>query len=611
MKNLDLLSFLKYSLLLILISNCDKEFHSIGGDLFSYQELKSNKLMAPVYTFQEKVNSVQVDGLPLAQLGLINHPTFGLTEASIVSQIQISSSPVFGKINQSFEDEGSEDDYTIIPENEKVTNVYLEIPFFTNQNDSDQDGLIDSKDSDPNDPQSNSDDDELTDLVEFQAGLNPLSSDSDGDGILDHEDLDNSGYDSEDNLYEIDSLYGDINSNFNIKVHELTYYLNDLDANNNFETQKIYYSNQDFYNEGFFGEELSDTNIKLNLDELVFYYSTDNPLTEDVDERDNVELRLSPRLRIPLSNDFFQRKIIEMEGRSVLESPSSFKLDGIRGLIIQTENFSGDLYMLLNFNFAQIRIEYEFDSYNNNGTENDTDDDEIERLSSSISIPFGGIRVNSIKNSFFNLEIENRVKESNNGQHTDRLFVKSGKYHGLIRLFSQNSSNENTYLNELRKENIIINEANLSFYIDDKFKGAYNLVAQRLYLYDILSGQPLNDLSFDGSTNVSIINGDKKIFGGILEYDDSNNPYRYKFNITNHISNIIRKDSTNFDLGLVVSSDINDIFQKKALIGDNKFLKYPRASILNPLGAILIGSNASEKENEDKKVQLEIIYTEY
>ena len=55
MKNLDLLSFLKYSLLLILISNCDKEFHGIGGDLFSYQELKSNKLMAPVYTFQEKL----------------------------------------------------------------------------------------------------------------------------------------------------------------------------------------------------------------------------------------------------------------------------------------------------------------------------------------------------------------------------------------------------------------------------------------------------------------------------------------------------------------------------------------------------------------------------
>ena len=136
-------------------------------------------------------------------------------------------------------------------------------------------------------------------------------------------------------------------------------------------------------------------------------------------------------------------------------------------------------------------LEYEFDSYNKNGTENDTDDDEIERLSSSISIPFGGIRVNTIKNSFFNLEIERRIKESNEGNPTDRLFVKSGKYHGLIRLFSKNSSNDNTFLNELRNKNIIINEANISFYIDDNFEGAHNLVAQRLYLYDILSGGPL------------------------------------------------------------------------------------------------------------------------
>ena len=610
MKNLNLLNVLKYSLI-ILITSCDKEFNSVGGDLFSYQELKSNKLIAPVYTFQETINSVQADGLPIAQLGSINHQTFGVTEASIVSQIQISTSPVFGKINQSFEDQGSEDDISIIPENEKVTNVYLEIPFFTNQNDKDEDGLIDSKDSDPNDPQSNSDDDQLTDLVEFQAGLNPLSSDSDGDGILDHDDSDNSGYDSEDNLYEIDSLYGDINSNFNIKVHELTYYLNDLDASNNFETQKIYYSNQDFYDEGYFGEELSNTNVKLNLEEQVFNYLTDDPLTEDIDERDKVELRLSPRIRIPLNNDFFQRKIIEMEGNSVLESSSSFKLDGIRGLIIQTENFSSDLYMLLNFNSAQIRIEYEFDSYNNNGTENDTDDDEIERLSSSISIPFGGIRINTIKNPFFNVEIEKRIKETNEGKHTDRLFIKSGKYHGLIRLFSKKSSSENTYLNELRNKNIIINEASIAFYIDDNFDGSNNLVAQRLYLYDILSGQPLNDLIIDGSTDVSVTNGDKKIFGGILEYDSTNKPYRYKFNITNHISNVIRKDSTNFDLGLVVSSNINDVFQKRALVGENEFLNYPRSSILNPLGAILVGSNLSEEESKDKKVQLEIIYTEY
>ena len=46
--------------------------------------------------------------------------------------------------------------------------------FFTNQNDTDNDGVIDSLDADPNDPQSNSDGDELTDLIEFQLQLKPI-----------------------------------------------------------------------------------------------------------------------------------------------------------------------------------------------------------------------------------------------------------------------------------------------------------------------------------------------------------------------------------------------------------------------------------------------------
>jgi len=611
MKNINPINFFVSLLLLIFIYKCDKEFHSVGGDLFSSQELNSDKLIAPVYTFQEKVNSVQADGLPIAQLGSINHSVFGLTEASIVSQIQILSPPVFGNLKQSVEDQGSEDDYTIIPENEVVSNVYLEIPFFTNQNDHDNDGVIDSKDIDPNDPQSNSDGDELTDIIEFQSGLNPLSSDSDGDGILDHDDTDNSGYDDGDNFYEIDSLYGDINSTFNIKVYELTYYLNNLDANNNFETQQIYYSNQDFFNQGFYGEELSNINVKLNFDELVFYYQIDDPLTADIDEREKVEIRLSPRIRIPLKKEFFQKRIVDLEGEGVLDNSSSFNLNGIRGLIIQTENFSSDLYMLLNFNSAQIRLEYEFDSYNTNGTEDNTDDDDVDRQSSSLLIPFGGIMVNTIKNSSFNLEIDKRLETSNKGEPTDKLFVKSGQLHGLIRLFSNKVSDENVLLNELRERNIIVNEANISFYIDYEFEGSDELIAQRLYLYNISSGQPLKDFNIDGSTNVSVTNGDKKFFGGILEYDESNKPYRYRFNITDHVSNIIRKDSANFDLGLVVSSDINDIFQKKALLGDNEFLNYPRASILNPLGVILVGSNPIEEGNNDKKVQLEISYTEY
>ena len=74
-----------------------------------------------------------------------------------------------------------------------------------------------------------------------------MSSDSDGDGILDHNDNDNSAYDSENSVYDIDSIYGNRNSEFTLQVHELTYYLNDYDPLTNFQSSQIYYSNRDYY----------------------------------------------------------------------------------------------------------------------------------------------------------------------------------------------------------------------------------------------------------------------------------------------------------------------------------------------------------------------------
>ena len=87
----------------------------------------------------------------------------------------------------------------------------------------------------------------MSDIVEFQLGLNPLSADSDGDGILDHNDDDNQNYDSENRVYAIDSIYGNRNSEFDLQVYELTYYLNNLDPKDNFESAQIYYSNREHY----------------------------------------------------------------------------------------------------------------------------------------------------------------------------------------------------------------------------------------------------------------------------------------------------------------------------------------------------------------------------
>lgn len=608
LKNHFLYFFVSFLITTIIIS-CNKDYHPVGIDLFVDQTLRTKTKNIPAFTFQESINQVQTNVQPLAQLGMINHPVFGKSEASIITQIAIRPDLFFGNLRQNFENQSDGSNPDIIDEKEKVKEVFLEIPFFSNTKDSDNDGVIDSLDADPNDPASNSDGDELTDIVEFQSGLNPLSSDSDGDGILDHNDNDNSAYDSENSVYDIDSIYGNRNSEFTLQVHELTYYLNDYDPLTNFQSSQIYYSNRDYYTEGFVGATLFDGRIKLNFDEIRFYYNEDDPDTPDIDETTQVENRLTPRLRIPLDPNFFQEKLIDLEGTESLLSEISYQKD-MRGLIIRAENFSDDLYMLLDIQNAEIKISYEFKDNNTQGTLEDLTDDTIEILERNFSLSLGGAFLNVLKNEVFESSINKRIADSKNNIPTDKLFIQSSRLHGKIRLFSNEDPNVNEQLNSIRDENLLVNQANLIFHVDPEVPvEQYN--AQRLYLFNLNNGAPMIDYFSDGSTSNFGTNANKGVFGGKLELDENGNPSQYKFNITNHISNIIRNDSLNYDLGMTVTANIDTPSIIRAINQDeDQEIRYPLASTLNPLGTVLIGSHPDSLQF-DKRVRLELIYSSY
>ena len=608
LKNHFLYFFVSFLIAIIIIS-CNKDYHPVGIDLFVDQTLRTKTKNIPAFTFQESINQVQTNVQPLAQLGMINHPVFGKSEASIVTQIAIRPDLFFGNLKQNFENQSDGSNPDIIDEEEKVKEVFLEIPFFSNTKDSDNDGVIDSLDADPNDPASNSDGDELTDIVEFQSGLNPLSSDSDGDGILDHNDNDNSAYDSENSVYDIDSIYGNRNSEFTLQVHELTYYLNDYDPLTNFQSSQIYYSNRDYYTEGFVGATLFDGRIKLNFDEIRFYYNEDDPDTPDIDETTQVENRLTPRLRIPLDPNFFQEKLIDLEGTESLLSEISYQKD-MRGLIIRTENFSDDLYMLLDIQNAEIKISYEFKDNNTQGTLEDLTDDTIEILERNFSLGLGGAFLNVLNNEVFESSINKRIADSKNNIPTDKLFIQSSRLHGKIRLFSNEDPNVNEQLNSIRDENLLVNQANLIFHVDPEVP-VEQYTAQRLYLFNLNNGAPMIDYFSDGSTSNFGTNANKGVFGGKLELDENGNPSQYKFNITNHISNIIRNDSLNYDLGMTVTANIDTPSIIRAINQDeDQEIRYPLASTLNPLGTVLIGSHPDSLQF-DKRVRLELIYSSY
>ena len=593
----------------VIIFSCDKEYHAAGSGLLLSTGLISKKFEAPVYSYQNKINYFQTDGLPLAQLGKINLPGLGTTEADITTKLVVPQNPVFGNFTQKKEDEGDDNNAAIIDEKETVTQVYLEIPFYNNTNDKDGDGVIDALDLDPNDRDSDSDGDGLSDSTETINNTNPLSNDSDGDGILDDVDQDNKTYDNQNKTYDIDSIYGNRNTRFNLKVFELKYFLSKYDPAVEFQKESKFYSNTDYFEKGFYGEILHDDFYQLNFDELRFNYKEDDPNTEDIDERETVQTRLTPRIRVPLNKAFFQEKILDQEGGSVFLNDDNFSKH-LRGLIIKTENFDDDLYMLLDIRNARITLEYEYDELDTNGTANDNSDDTIEKKSKTFLLNFG-MNFNTIRYNNVNVTIDEEIHGGQNQKPSKQIFLSGNGLFSTLKLFEGLDNQGKQILEDLKGNNWVINEANLTLYIDQDTYSSINIsqFPDRLYLYKYDNGDPLSDFSIDNSVNDYVRNRNKFIYGGILELDDANRPYRYKFKITDHINSLITKDSANVRLGLVPLNGLNFVKTRRAQAANQKMINYPITAVLNPRGVILHGSESQNHPNGGLK--LEIFYTEY
>ena len=590
-------------LLLITLFSCTKEYNTIGTDILKSDTFKTNVELVPINVVQKATPPFKSNALPAYQLGSINDNLFGKSEASFITQVNLSEiSPNFGLWSQQRENDGDDSNIAVIEENETVTNVYLDIPFFNNTFDSDGDGVIDIYDVDPNDINSDSDGDGLTDIQERANGSDPLNPDTDGDGITDDKDTDTQNPNAGATQYDVDSLLGNRDASFKIKVQELDYYLRSYDPTDNFESFQKYYSDEtQLLN--FAGFTIHDDEVSIDTNEIVIY-KEDDPDTDDVDESEEVKERLTPRLRLPLDKDFFQRKIIDHEGSDDMTNADNFNIY-FKGLVLQAYDFSDDLLMILDYSNAKINIEYEYDKYNKNDTDDNTSDDTIDKVKANYELNLSGNQINVFNKSAYNQDILNNLNSSEN---LSRVFLKGGE--GLIAeidLFTDNDGNN--VLDEIRANGWLVNEANLTMYVDkDKINESGNLIEPfRVYLYDIDAKTPLPDYYIDNSTGPKKSNV-KIVHSGILELDEDDKGLKYKIRISEHIKNIVRNDSISPKLGLAVSSSISNSVNTDVKTTD--IMKYiPLATAINPLGTVLIGPNP-EPENFDKRMRLEIYYTE-
>ena len=591
------------TLLLITLFSCTKEYNTIGTDILKSDTFQTNVELVPINVVQKAIPPFKSNALPAFQLGSMNDNLFGKSEASFITQVNLSElNPYFGLWSQQRENDGDDSNIAVIEENESVTNVYLDIPFFNNTFDSDGDGVIDIYDVDDNDINSDSDGDGLTDIQERANGTDPLNPDTDGDGITDDKDTDTQNPNAGATLYDVDSLIGNRDASFKIKVQELDYYLRSFDPTDNFESFQKYYSDEtQLLN--FSGSTIHDDEVTIDTNEIVIY-KEDDPDTDDVDESEEVKERLTPRLRLHLDKDFFQRKIIDHEGSDDMTNVDNFNIY-FKGLVLQAYDFSDELLMILDYSNAKINIEYEYDKYNKNDTDDNTSDDTIDKVKANYELNLSGNQINVFNKSAYNQDILNNLNSSEN---LSRVYLKGGE--GLIAeidLFTDNDGNN--VLDEIRSNGWLVNEANLTMYIDrDKINESGDLIEPfRVYLYDIDAKTPLPDYYIDNSTGPKESNV-KVVHSGILELDEDDKGLKYKIRISEHIKNIVRNDSISPKLGLAVSSSISNSVNTDVKTTD--VMKYiPIATAINPLGTVLIGPNP-EPENFDKRMRLEIYYTE-
>ncbi|WP_309641240.1 DUF4270 domain-containing protein [Flavobacterium sp.] len=390
--------------------------------------------------------------------------------------------------------------------------------------------------------------------------------------------------------YTLDSIYGPLNSKIKLRIYESKYYIRDLDPENPTEVQR-YYSNQNQEFDQVKGELLNNSADLSQNDQFVFSPAelvepgtvTDEDPTPD-------PIRSAPAMKLNLKPEFFTSKILAAASTGKLLNNNVFK-EYFRGLYFQVENSGtdeGNLAML-NIKGGTITINYK----------QDTSTTDTTVLHKSYVLYLNGKSVGFFEN------------ESNPVQNTDNIYLRGGQGSmATIDLFGPDSDNNGVAdkLEELRANHWLVNDASLTFFIDNDAMGISANEPNRIYLYDLKNKRPLIDYYSDQSSS-SKRNYSKSVFGGIIKKTSNRGVY-YKIRLTNHIRGLLNNiDSTNVRLGLVVTQDIGNVTNKKLKtpipIADIKEL--PISSITNPLGTILFGSG--DNVPLEKRIQLKIYYT--
>ncbi|MBP92636.1 MAG: hypothetical protein CMC55_00795 [Flavobacteriaceae bacterium] len=420
--------------------------------------------------------------------------------------------------------------------------------------------------------------------------------------------------DSGNNTYVLDSVFG-ANENIKLSIYQNNYFLRDFDPGTELVESQKFYSN-------------ANETINFNNYEGALLYGPEDflpdngptivrELNEETGEIEEVS-RSAPSLYVELENpdDFWDNLFFfnsENPGsQTELSNANNFK-NYFRGLyfkVEESEDSDGNLTML---NFSQAFIMVNYSSVT--GTEIDDNGNSVDvREKAALRLIFSGNRLNTIENSDAVKTIINNATSNTNLENGDtNVYLKGGEgSYAVIDLFSGNSIDDNGNsvptldFFKSKKGKWLINEANLTLYVNQTEINDPNQEPDRVILYDLKNNTPIVDYYLDPTVSTTNPLNSRVNYSEKLKRDGNNKGLKYKFRLTEHVNNILLRDSTNLKLGVFVTSNIN--LTQNASILNVPSEKAPTGSVLSPRGTVLHGSNPNVPDT--KKVKFEIFYTE-
>ncbi|MFP9098877.1 DUF4270 domain-containing protein [Flavobacterium sp. RHBU_24] len=554
---------------ILLIASCDDEFDELNSNIIDGDiHTGQERFEGSVVAYDRPTGGVQTSSATTNFLGIYDNPVLGKTTASYITQLELATT----NLNTKFTD------------HMVVDSVWVYIPYYNQV----------------------------------------VSSETENDTTR--------------TTYSLNQVYGDSTAQFNLKIRKNDFYLRATDPASGGSAAQYYYSDQKALFEPYQVTNLRADSQPINgfsNDEIrraATYVNDENvvtPVTAEV---------LQPGLFVYLDKQFFKDYIISDAGEPNLVNNTVFK-NYFRGISFTPEQVGSTSAMAaLNFAAGYVKIKYTQDDYDSNGDPVLDENGIVKRESILMTLNMTGAHVNLFEFEP-KLDYNNAITNSNTVNGDDRLYIKGGGDGSIAMIDILKDEELATLRNMLvdeanpeERDTILINEANLIFYLDEdkmdplsvKLFGDSRLednpTPYRIYLYDVNNKRPVYDYLTDGSTFADS-RYNRSVYGGI-PFKDSRGRTAYKIRLTNHISNLIKyADSTNVKLGLAVTNaiDVNSNAQLHTPFtetwGGNtvNVSAVPFANAMNPFGLVLFGPNIPFSNDPDsdyaKRLRLEIYYT--